>query len=616
MGGIFNTTGSRLTVILSLVLIGALGISSIFLIRSYNANYNSLIDQAATVLSKDADLVTKSGPASKETIKAKLMQIKPATSAVLPWMVFIFVVVVPLMGYLIYTSVQKPLKEIKSVIEGAVAGDDRNLTIRLPINRKDDFGVIASVLNTFFVSLDEIIRSIGRKTETVTAASSEVFMVSEQMNEESSDLSMKSNSVAAAAEEMNSSMHSVAAASEEASTNISIVADAAVQMQTNIKGVAANCDEAKKISSNAMTQVESATDKVGHLGDAAKEIGNVTQVITDIAEQTNLLALNATIEAARAGEAGKGFAVVAGEIKNLAAQTSEATSTIREKIDGIQASTHETVSEVGNISEVINHVDQIVNEIVSAIEEQSGTASEVASNIEQASAGISEVNENVAQISQVSAEIAADIARVDTVASDMSDRAGMMTKGAGDLDNLALNLREMISLFRVSVGEDDDTDYSSLKEEDIPDIMPWSSRLALSIDVIDNHHKELVRMINQLHKAMRMQKGTGKVAEILGALLDYTVFHFGFEEQLFDRFGYPETAGHKKIHQKLIGQIADFKDDLRAGKSTVTMELMDFLKDWLKEHILKTDMAYVPFMKENMAKDTAWQNDISTSMPG
>ena len=75
------------------------------------------------------------------------------------------------------------------------------------------------------------------------------------------------------------------------------------------------------------------------LGEAAKKISSVTEVISDISEQTNLLALNATIEAARAGESGKGFAVVAAEIKELANQTSDATEEIKRTVDGIQTST-------------------------------------------------------------------------------------------------------------------------------------------------------------------------------------------------------------------------------------------------------------------------------------
>ncbi len=517
--------------------------------------------------------------------------------------IFCFLFVMAAMGWVCRIVFFNPLKMLTKGLEKSIKGQERDLTIRLSLNRQDEIGILADCFDQFVSNLDNIIMNIGQKTETVAASSSEVFMASERMHEESSDLSMRSNSVAAAAEEMNSSMHTVAAASEEASTNISMVADAASLMQANITGIAHNCDKARQISNNAKNQVDTATEKVGRLGEAAKEISKVTQVITDIAEQTNLLALNATIEAARAGEAGKGFAVVAGEIKNLASQTAQATESIREKIEGIQKSTRETVFEVGNISEVISSVNHIVNEIVKAIEEQSRTATEVAGNIEQASIGISEVNENVAQSSQVASEIARDIAQVDGIASEMSERAGGLTGGAKDLDQLSMNLRQMISIFRVSMDQKKEASDSGVAEKHIPELMPWRSGLETNIKEIDTQHKELVRLINILHKAMKQQRGAKEAGGILNDLAKYTVFHFGFEEDLFQKYGYPENENHKKIHKELIEKVKAFQKAFETGKATVTMDLMDFLVDWLKTHIMKTDMAYVPFLKGKLKAD-------------
>lgn len=180
--------------------------------------------------------------------------------------------------------------------------------------------------------------------------------------------------------------------------------------------------------------MQNATSKVSELGEATREISNVSQVITDIADQTNLLALNATIEGARGGE--KGFAVVASEIKELAKQTQQATQQIKARIESIQTSTDATVEEVGLITNVISDVESIMGSIAISMTEQSSRAAEVAQNIEQASSGIAEVNENVAQSSTVSAQIAGDIADVNSVAVNISTRSSNMCSSSEGLSDL------------------------------------------------------------------------------------------------------------------------------------------------------------------------------------
>ena len=127
----------------------------------------------------------------------------------------------------------------------------------------------------------------------------------------------------------------------------------------------------------------------------------------------------------------------------------------------------------------------------------------------------------------------------------------------------------------------------------VAELFPWSDKLSLGIDKIDVQHKELVSLINQLHRAMKMQAGAREAEAVLAKLAEYTVYHFGFEEKLFDKYGYPQAGPHKKIHRDLVASVTAFQQDLRAGKAGLSMELMNFLTSWLKEHIMKTDRAYV-----------------------
>jgi methyl-accepting chemotaxis protein len=198
-----------------------------------------------------------------------------------------------------------------------------------------------------------------------------------------------------------------------------------------------------------VVQTKSASEKVDELGNAAREIGKVVETITEISEQVNLLALNATIEAARAGEAGKGFAVVANEIKDLAKQTAEATMEIKEKIAAIQGSTDGTVSEINQISKIINDVNEIVTTIATAVEQQSVTTKEIAGNVAQASQGIQEVSENVAQSSNVAEEIAKEISDVNQSAAEMSNSSAQVNLSAEELTKMGTKLNEMVGKFRI-----------------------------------------------------------------------------------------------------------------------------------------------------------------------
>jgi hemerythrin-like metal-binding protein len=492
--------------------------------------------------------------------------------------------------------VLQPIHEITKGLRDTAEGEG-DLTKRLRIARTDEIGMLAQWFNTFVAKLNNIVVDISSNSETVTASAFEVLNASEQMQHESDGLKSKAGSVAVSSEEMRISMNSVAVVSEQSSTNLGFVAEAATEMKSALDAVVSDCNRAKGASRLAADQVKSATAKVSLLGEAAREISKVSEVITEIADQTNLLALNATIEAARAGDAGKGFAVVAGEIKVLAAQTQQATQQIKARIQSIQETTSATVQEVGLIVDVIAEVDGVMSAIATSMMMESGRASEVAQSIEQASLGILEVNDNVAKSSQVSARIARDIAEVNDIANLMSTRSSHMRDSSEGLSELATDLRKMISVFKISRDDAKKDKEVGSRQFTGPELFPWNSRLIIGIDSIDEQHRKLVMLINDLHQAMKSKVGTAESGRILDELAEYTRYHFDFEEKLFDHHTYPAAAAHVSEHRALVEKVNAFREDFRMGRAGLSMDLMYFLSDWLRQHIMKTDKAYVPFFK-------------------
>lgn len=125
----------------------------------------------------------------------------------------------------------------------------------------------------------------------------------------------------------------------------------------------------------------------------------------------------------------------------------------------------------------------------------------------------------------------------------------------------------------------------------IPNYFDWSDELSVGIQEIDEQHKRLVDLVNQLNVAFVTGADSKVVSEALDRLIQYTQIHFTVEESLMRILGYPDYETHKKHHDALVHQVLGFKLQFADGKLS-RLELMEFLHKWLTMHIMKEDTLY------------------------
>jgi methyl-accepting chemotaxis protein len=363
-------------------------------------------------------------------------------------MVCVLAALIILITLIIARRISLPLINTNLILKDIAEGEG-DLTKRIDISSKDETGELAKFFNLFIDKLQQMIRQIGNNAESLTQSAGEMTTESGKMNTEVENMSVRTDNVSTSAKRMNDSIQSVASAMEQTTTNVGIIASSAEEMSATINEIAENTQKARTVSEEAADQSKEAMENVNQLSGVAKEIGDITEVITEISEQTNLLALNATIEAARAGEAGKGFNVVAVEIKSLAAQTSEATVKIKEQIERIQGSSQKADDNIRKIVEIIQEINEIVPAIASAIEEQSVTTREIAENVGQSSKGLSEINVNLSHSSETADEITRDITDVNSSAQQISGSGTRVNEGAEHLNRMARELQDLVDKFKV-----------------------------------------------------------------------------------------------------------------------------------------------------------------------
>jgi hemerythrin-like metal-binding protein len=127
----------------------------------------------------------------------------------------------------------------------------------------------------------------------------------------------------------------------------------------------------------------------------------------------------------------------------------------------------------------------------------------------------------------------------------------------------------------------------------------WTKDYAVGVQQIDREHQRLFALAESLHQAMLAGQGKAILQDLLASLVDYTCYHFAHEEQLMRRIAYPDYSQHRELHENLRSRARAMQDRAASGEITITIEVMQFLMEWLKSHTTTSDRGIAGYMKKS-----------------
>lgn len=128
------------------------------------------------------------------------------------------------------------------------------------------------------------------------------------------------------------------------------------------------------------------------------------------------------------------------------------------------------------------------------------------------------------------------------------------------------------------------------------ELIQWHTDMSVKITEIDQQHKYLINLLNELFDAMIKGKADSIINEVVDSLIEYSNFHFSVEEKYFDDYEYPGAEHHKLAHVFFIDEVKNFKKEIGEGRKTVSVDVFNYLKDWLTDHIMVSDKKYSKYL--------------------
>ncbi|HBO3949192.1 TPA: Wsp signal transduction system chemoreceptor WspA [Pseudomonas aeruginosa] len=311
------------------------------------------------------------------------------------------VVVAGICGFLLLRAITQPIQKIVRSLDLMAGGD---LTARLNLGRRDEFGAIETGFNGMAEELKGLVSQAQRSSVQVTTSVIEIAATSKQQQATATE-------TAATTTEIGATSREIAATSRDLVRTMSEVSGAAEQTSTLAGSGQLGLARMEETMHHVMGAADLVNAKLAILNEKAGNINQVVTTIVKVADQTNLLSLNAAIEAEKAGEYGRGFAVVATEVRRLADQTAVATYDIEQMVREIQSAVSAGVMGMDKFSEEVRRgiaevgqVGEQLSQIIQQVQALAPRVQMVNEGMQAQATGAEQINQALVQLGEATGQ--------------------------------------------------------------------------------------------------------------------------------------------------------------------------------------------------------------------